>query len=97
MVGGIEISKMFSNPVIFILLGYIADTRLKVFEVEFYVHSIILKIGSIYFKKFLDSANKAASPSIITFQYEYVAIVDDDGETWGLEAVFKVSRTFVYY
>jgi hypothetical protein len=36
--------------------GHKTDTRLHLFEEEFHVHFVILEIGSIYFRKFLDSA-----------------------------------------
>jgi hypothetical protein len=43
--------------------GLKPDVSLKVFDVEFYVHSIVLKLHSTFFRKFLDAANKGASSS----------------------------------
>ena len=69
---------VFSSP------GLTPDVRLTVFGQEFHVHSIILKLQSNFFGKFLDSGDKAATPPSSLFQYDYVSVSDDDG-TWGLE------------
>jgi hypothetical protein len=55
--------------------SFTTGVTIKVFKAEFHVHSVILKIGSTYWRKFLDSADKAASPSTATFRYEYVHIL----------------------
>ncbi|KAG0649953.1 hypothetical protein D0Z07_3582 [Hyphodiscus hymeniophilus] len=61
-----------------------------VFDQEFQVHSLMLKIGSQFFRKFMDSADKTPAPAGAEIRYEYRSVVDDDGETWGLEAVSKI-------
>jgi hypothetical protein len=50
----------------------------------------MLKIYSQYFAKFLDSADKTPAAQASRFRYDYDTVVDDDGVTWGLEAVAKV-------
>ncbi|TVY83800.1 hypothetical protein LSUE1_G001897 [Lachnellula suecica] len=64
------------------------DVRLKVFVEEFHVHSIILKLHSNYFRRFLDSPDKPAGPASASFHYEYTSVVDEDGE-WALEPANK--------
>jgi hypothetical protein len=66
-------------PFIFVSPGLKPDTRLKVFKQEFHVHSLILKLHSNFFRKFLDSPDKPNGPASPHFQYEYVSVVDDDG------------------
>jgi hypothetical protein len=71
------------------------DTRLKVFSKEFHVHSIIFKLYSRYFRKFMDSADKVSADKTAKFQYDYASVVDvDEEETWGLEVVYKVSSRY---
>lgn len=48
-----------SKPIVFSTPGYQPDVRLVVFDQEFHVHSILLKLHSAYFRKFLDSPDKA--------------------------------------
>lgn len=73
------------EPVIFISLGTRPDVRLKLFGIrKFHVHSHILKHRSNYFRKFMDSADKTPAPPSAHWKYDYVSVVDEDGE-WGLE------------
>jgi hypothetical protein len=58
-----KIESLPKSPIIFQSPGLKPDVSLKVFDVEFYVHSIVLKLHSAFFRKFLYSANKAASRS----------------------------------
>jgi hypothetical protein len=76
-------------PFIFVSPGLKPDTRLKVFKQEFHVHSLILKLHSNFFRKFLDSPDKPEGPASRYFQYEYVSVIDDDG-MWALEPAAKV-------
>lgn len=91
MTGTNAIHEAFPEPVVFVLRGQLVDTKLDVFGAVFHVHSIILKGGSAYFRKFLDSPDKAPAPETAAFPYEYVAVVDDDRKTWGLESASNVS------
>ncbi len=71
-----------SQPTIFKVPGAQPDTRLVVFKREFHVHSVILRLYSGFFRKFLDSntEKKAFSSDIkSSFYYEYVAKDDSDG------------------
>ncbi|KAE8442865.1 hypothetical protein EG329_002607 [Mollisiaceae sp. DMI_Dod_QoI] len=45
-------------PIVIKMPGFSPDTRLKVFSQAFHVHSLLLKIHSTFFRKFLDSADK---------------------------------------
>ncbi|KAF4637464.1 hypothetical protein G7Y89_g620 [Cudoniella acicularis] len=47
------------SPIVFTARGLAVDTRLKVFDTEFHVHPVVLKLHSHFFFKFLDSADKA--------------------------------------
>lgn len=60
-----KVESLPKSPIIFQSPGLKPDVSLKVFDVDFYVHSIVLKLHSAFFRKFLDSANEAASPSNI--------------------------------
>ncbi len=60
------------------------DCRITVFKQEYHVHSLILRIHSAFFRRFWDSPEKSTRPSSPQFRYEYVSVIDDDGE-WGLE------------
>jgi hypothetical protein len=71
------------SPIIFKARGLNADVRLRAFEIDFHVHSVILKIHSAFFFKFLDSADKTAALTNPTpadgFKYEWVTKIDEDG------------------
>jgi hypothetical protein len=58
------------------------DVRLKVFDIDFHVHSVILKLYSGFFRKFLDSPEKKI-PASADFAYEWVTQIDEDG-SWHL-------------
>jgi len=76
------------QPIVFKFPGLELDTRLKVFDQEFHVHSAILRLYSTFFRTFLDSPDKTPAPASALFRYEYVSVVDDDG-TWGLEVALE--------
>ncbi|KAL3425287.1 hypothetical protein PVAG01_02078 [Phlyctema vagabunda] len=62
------------------------DTRFIVFDkYEFHVHSIILKLHSAFFRRFLDSPDKIPAPNSAAFRYDWVSKIDGDG-SWGLVA-----------
>ncbi|KAG4412199.1 hypothetical protein IFR04_014659 [Cadophora malorum] len=48
-----------SKPIVFATPGYQPDVRLVVFDQDFHIHSILLKLRSAYFRKYLDSPDKA--------------------------------------
>lgn len=73
-----EPTVVFKSP------GLEPDTRLRVFDTEFHVHSTILRLHSNYFRKFLDSPDKPERPAGATWRYDYATVIDDDG-TWALE------------
>ncbi|KAH7355137.1 hypothetical protein BKA65DRAFT_581836, partial [Rhexocercosporidium sp. MPI-PUGE-AT-0058] len=56
-----------------------------VFETEYHVNSVILKLHSNYFRRFFDSPDKPQRPEGTPFRYEYITVLDEDG-TWALEA-----------
>ncbi|TVY80280.1 hypothetical protein LSUE1_G007023 [Lachnellula suecica] len=88
-----------SQPIIFQSPGLQPDVRLTVFHTEFHVHSVLLKLHSAFFRKFLDSPDKApavdqvvnrsvAAPASITptrFKYEWITEIEAEG-TWHLIA-----------
>ena len=63
------------------------DTRLKVFDQEFHVHSAVLRVESTFFRAFYDADDATPSPQgrgSGDFKYEWVTIIDDDGQGWSL-------------
>ena len=54
------------SPIVFQSPGLKPDVSLKVFKVEFHVHSVLLRLHSAFFRKFLDSADKNVSASTST-------------------------------
>lgn len=82
------------DPIIFVLPGMKPDVRLDIFGQHIHVHSLILKLHSHYFRKFLDSPEKSGERASADFQYEYAAAIDDDG-SWALEPVDEVSKAWV--
>ncbi|KAE9371385.1 hypothetical protein N431DRAFT_545647 [Stipitochalara longipes BDJ] len=78
------------KPIVFSSPGLTPDVCLTVFDQEFHVHSIILKLPSNFFRKFLDSRDKEAAPASSLFQYDYVSVLDADG-TWRLEPSSKAT------
>lgn len=84
-------AKKAMKPIILQHPGFENDIRLNVFGQEYHAHPIILKLNSAYFRKFLDSADKVPAVKRSLFSYDYVTVVDADGE-WSLEAVKSVCR-----
>ncbi|KAF7905384.1 uncharacterized protein EAF01_005905 [Botrytis porri] len=72
------------------LPGHKVDVKLRVFSHEIHCHSLMLKLGSVYFRKFLDSADKTPSSANATFKYEYVTIQDTSDDVPSLEVASKV-------
>jgi hypothetical protein len=76
------------DVIVFASPGLLPDVRLKVFGTwEFHVHSVVLKLYSAFFRKFLDPSNKEeAAPATlgIKFRYEWVTEIDEDGNGWHL-------------
>lgn len=84
------------SPMIYQTPGYEPDVRLKIFDdLELHVHSIILKLNSAFFRKFLDSPEKQHVKSTAPFTYEWATEIDDDG-TWSLvsDGPMKVDQCF---
>ncbi|KAG4428512.1 hypothetical protein IFR05_016001 [Cadophora sp. M221] len=71
-------------PIVFKARGLEIDTRLRVFDTVFHVHSTILKLHSQYFYRFLDSADKAAGTNDGGFEYDWVTKIVDGGNDWQL-------------
>ncbi|KAK6583446.1 hypothetical protein PZA11_004522 [Diplocarpon coronariae] len=77
------------SPIIFKARGTVPDTRLRVLDTEFHVHSAILKMHSAFFYKFLDSPDKQDIVQVGPFKYEWATRVDPDGD-WGLEVASNI-------
>jgi hypothetical protein len=82
-----------TNAIVFAASGLKADVRIKVFEQEFHVHSVVLKLHSAFFRKFIDVEDRVSSYSEI-FRYDYISCVDVDGG-WGLEVATEVCRVVI--
>jgi hypothetical protein len=79
-----------TDAIVFAASGLKPDVRIKVFDQEFHVHSVVLKLHSAFFRRFLDVEDRASSYSK-TFRYDYISCVDVDGG-WGLEAATEVRQ-----
>ncbi|CZR63411.1 uncharacterized protein PAC_13308 [Phialocephala subalpina] len=79
-------------PITFVSPGLQLDARLLVFDQEYHVHSLILKLHSAYFRRYLHSAEKdgEAAYAAAQFKYDYVSVIDEDG-VWGLEPADKAA------
>jgi BTB/POZ domain len=76
------------TPIVFKQTGLGApDTSLVIFDQEFHVHSMLLKIHSAFFRKFMDSPDKVNSTTMQDFKYYWVAETEEDGE-WHLVALY---------
>ena len=95
MISSVNESSL-SNITKFSAPGLEPDVRLRVFDKwEFHVHSVILKLYSAFFRKFLDPSNKLEDSSLNTssqFKYEWVTEIDDDGEGWHLISESSIVR-----
>jgi hypothetical protein len=80
-------------PIKFISPGFTADTCITVFGQDYHVNSMILKLHSNYFRKFLDSADKPNAPATAIFKYNYTTVVDEDG-IWAVEPKSTLSLRY---
>jgi len=65
-------------PVEFLTPGWEPDVCLRLFDQEFYVHSAALKLKTVFFRKCLDSPEKAATSGTGRFKYEWITKIDAD-------------------
>jgi len=84
-----DASKLPASPFTFTGRGFVPDVQLNVFGTLFHVHSIILKLQSHYFFKYLDAPGSPApvSPAPVlgtTFKYNWTTKVVDGGKDWML-------------
>ncbi|PVH75279.1 hypothetical protein DL98DRAFT_593276 [Cadophora sp. DSE1049] len=76
-----------SKAIFFTVRGLTPDVQLQVFDQVYRVHSIILKMQSAFFFKFLDSPDKPNIPdSKGKISYKWITEVDHDGQSWALVA-----------
>lgn len=85
-----QISSSSGVPKAFNAPGMKTDVRIRVFEREFHVHSVVLRLYSAFFRTFLDSGDKGPVDGEGQFRYDYVSVLDPDGG-WGLEVAKPVS------
>jgi hypothetical protein len=72
--------------------GLQADVRRKVLNVDFHAHSVLLKLHSSFFRKFLNSPDEEGSiPGSAEFKYEWVTKIDEDG-SWHLVSAHNQVR-----
>ncbi|TGO24739.1 hypothetical protein BPAE_0096g00450 [Botrytis paeoniae] len=76
-----------ASPIVhtFHLTGHEVDVKLSIFdELQLYVHSVVLKLHSAFFRRFLDSSNKNGNgENTGSFKYEWATVYNDDG-SWSL-------------
>ncbi|KAH7403236.1 hypothetical protein BKA64DRAFT_743856 [Cadophora sp. MPI-SDFR-AT-0126] len=76
-----------SSSIVFTARGLTPDVQLQVFDQVYHVHSVILKMQSAFFFKFLDSPEKPNIPdSNGKISYKWITEIDDDGKSWALNA-----------
>lgn len=80
-------------PIIFKSPGMKPDIYFKVFNQEFHVTSMVLKLTCGFFRTFLDpSGGKLPKSTQPAFASEWLTRIDDDG-TWELSSDHKVCGT----
>ncbi|CZR55437.1 uncharacterized protein PAC_05325 [Phialocephala subalpina] len=95
----------FNSPIAFPCAGQSPDVRLIVFKQEFHVHSTLLKLNTAFFRKFLDSPEKAVNDPngsgevalvgpMSTFTYEWVTKIDEGGDKWSLVSDNKKNEPY---
>lgn len=72
-------------PIVFNFADHDVDVRFKVFDdLEFHVHSVVLRMYSAFFRRFLDSPDKdGRDENTGKFKYEWATKYDADG-SWSL-------------
>ncbi|CAG8954510.1 hypothetical protein HYFRA_00004423 [Hymenoscyphus fraxineus] len=80
-----------TSPLIFRIPGQTPDTLLSVLGQDYHVHSMVLKLHSNYFRRFLDSPDKSGERASQDFRYHYVTVIDDDEFGWSLESIEKAT------
>jgi hypothetical protein len=95
---GMEPTYPTPHPIVFASPGTQPDVRFMVLKQEFHLHSVILKLHSNFFRRFLDSADKQGPPEFASFRYEYVSVIDEKGEEplWALDVAAKVRSADLY-
>ncbi|KAH8590988.1 hypothetical protein B0O99DRAFT_598524 [Bisporella sp. PMI_857] len=83
-----EVEEAGPSAIIFASPALQPDVRLMIFDREIHCHSVLLKLHSAYFRKFLDSPDKAPASRAAIFRYDYVSVIDED-KTWALVAAAK--------
>jgi hypothetical protein len=94
------------SPIVFQSPGIRPDVSLKVFDVEFHVHSILLKLHSAFFRKFLDSPDKTEEAAfekllcatyVLPYRIENAKVLTSLAEIADYYRAFPiVSRTLSY-
>ncbi|TGO45071.1 hypothetical protein BCON_0426g00020 [Botryotinia convoluta] len=84
-----------ASPIIqtFHLPGHEVDVKLSIFdELQLHVHSVVLKLHSAFFRRFLDSPDKdGKDKNTGSFKYEWATVYDDDG-SWSLFDVRNIKH-----
>ncbi|TGO52161.1 hypothetical protein BOTNAR_0332g00010 [Botryotinia narcissicola] len=77
----------------FHLPGHKVDVKLSVFDgLQLHVHSVILKLHSAFFRRFLDPPGRdEKDENTGSFKYEWVTVYDDDG-SWSLFDVRNIKH-----
>ncbi|CZR63351.1 uncharacterized protein PAC_13248 [Phialocephala subalpina] len=76
-------------PMVFFSPGLQPDVRFTVYE-NYHLHSVVLKLHSRFFPRFLNFPEKSHLPASEAFQFEYVSAENEEG--WVLEP--KTSYTY---
>ncbi|QSZ29275.1 hypothetical protein DSL72_003787 [Monilinia vaccinii-corymbosi] len=76
-----------SRPAIFKFscAGKEPDTRIVVFDREFHVDEIVLKMYSTWFRKSIEGNGRGNSTEFQLWKNDYVSVIAEDGDDWTLE------------
>jgi len=79
-----KVEAAVKAAIVFQAPGLKPDVCLKVFDQEYHVHSVLLKLHSQFFRKFLDSPDKVVEEknTAARFPYVWVTKVDEGGKSW---------------
>jgi hypothetical protein len=93
-----KVAAYAKAAIVFQAPGFKLDVCLKAFDQEYHVHSILLKLYSEFFRKFLDSPDKITGERAAGsgFRYFWATEVDQDGKDWHLVAVSSQNSEVCY-
>jgi hypothetical protein len=88
-----KMKTTYQQPIIFGIPGEAVDTSIKVFDQEFQVSSMALKMHTMYFQKFLEPSNGAGNKCLTRrFKYNWYTKIEEDGQ-WVISSAPEVNSS----